>query len=91
MELISRKMPDNYTIFDCSCWHYGAANCCKAGIDTIIQTILDTPNGFLMHKGDFIEAITPQDKRYASCSIDPSLLTPQSQMKQVEKILIPIK
>jgi hypothetical protein len=91
MELIKRVMPDNYTIFDCSCWHYGALSCWKSGIDEIIETVKQTPNGFLMHKGDFIEAITPNDKRFASCSIDPALLTPQAQMKQVEKVITPIK
>lgn len=91
MELISRKMPDNYTIFDCSCWHYGSSNCWKEGIDEIIETVAQTPNAFFMHKGDFIECIPPHDKRYASASIDPSLLTPQSQMNQIEKILTPIK
>lgn len=44
-----------------------------------------------MHKGDWIEAVTPNDKRFSSSSVDVSLLSPDKQAEAVIEMLMPIR
>lgn len=93
MELIKKQMPRDYVIIDSSDYHYGSANCARESIKEMIDKVATNKNYFLINKGDSIEAILPNDKRYANCSMDikENLLTPQQQADAVIKDFSPIK
>lgn len=91
MEIVTRKMPLDFTIVDTSCWHLGSLGCHKDGIRQLVEKVATRKNYFLIHKGDMLEAIRPNDKRFAATSIDTKLLTPGSQAEEAVKILKPIR
>lgn len=93
MELITRDMPLDYTLIDSSDYHYGALNCSRDAIRAMIDKVATKRNYFLANKGDSIEAITPDDKRFASCSADVknNLLTPQQQADALITDFLPIR
>ena len=93
MELIKHVMPRDYVLIDSSDYHYGALNCSRDKIKEMINKVATKKNHFLVNKGDSIEAILPNDKRYASCSIDvrENLLTPAQQADAVVKDFYPIR
>lgn len=85
MELIKRQMPRDYVLIDSSDYHYGSANCSRESIKEMVNKVYTKKNYFLVNKGDSIEAILPNDKRYTHCSADvkDKLLTPQQQADAV--------
>lgn len=93
MELIQRQMPRDYTLVDCSDFHYGSLNCHRDGIKEMVARVQSKKDCYLVNKGDSIEAILPNDKRYASCGIDVKdrLLTPAQQADAVINDFLPIK
>lgn len=93
MELIQRTMPRDYVLIDSSDYHYGSLNCSRDKIKEMVNKVATRKNHFLINKGDSIEAILPNDKRYASCGIDikENLLSPAQQADAVVKDFLPIK
>jgi len=93
MELIQRVMPRDYVLIDSSDYHYGSLNCSRDKIKEMVEKVATKRNYFLINKGDSIEAILPNDKRYASCGIDvkEGLMTPAQQADAVVKDFMPIK
>lgn len=93
MELIKRQMPRDYVLIDSSDYHYGALNCSRDSIKEMVNKVKTRKNYFLVNKGDSIDAILPNDKRYASCSMDVAerLLTPQQQADAVVQDFMPIR
>ena len=80
MELISRELPKDCEIIDTGDWHIGPLNCNIEGIKQTIAYIKNNKNVFVFLKGDLIDAIKPNDKRYAHCVMgDLSLMTAQNQ------------
>jgi hypothetical protein len=93
MELIKKVMPRDYVLIDSSDYHYGSANCARDSIKEMINKVASRKDYFLVNKGDSIEAILPNDKRYASCSLDikDNLMTPIQQADAVVKDFMPIR
>lgn len=93
MELIQRTMPRDYVLVDSSDYHYGSLNCNRDKIREMINKVATKKNYFLVNKGDSIEAILPNDKRYASCSLDikERLLSPAQQADAVVQDFMGIK
>jgi hypothetical protein len=93
MELIKKQMPRDYVLIDSSDYHYGSLNCSREKIKEMVDKVATKKNYFLINKGDSIEAILPNDKRYASCGIDikENLLTPIQQADAVVQDFMPIK
>lgn len=92
MEIITREMPDNYILIDSGDWHIGPLSCYIKGFKQMVERVKKTKNAFLFGKGDMIDCILPNDKRFASCIMgDNALLTPQQQADEVITLLSPIK
>jgi hypothetical protein len=93
MELIQKQMPKDYVLIDSSDYHYGSLNCSRDKIKEMVEMVATKKNYFLINKGDSIEAILPNDKRYASCGMDikENLLTPIQQADAVVSDFAPIK
>lgn len=91
MEIIRKELPPNCTIVDTGDWHIGALNCHMKGIQKMLKRIADDPTCYVVLKGDLIEAIAPNDKRFAHCSQDVQFRTAQDQADYLIKVLTPIK
>lgn len=93
MELISSQLPLDCEIYDTSDYHYGALNCARDKIREVIDIVAANKRRFLINKGDSIDAVLPNDKRYASCAMDyrDMLLTPEQQADAIIKDFLPIK
>jgi hypothetical protein len=91
MEIISRVLPPNGTIVDSGDYHLGAVNCNKQALLKMIQRVKDDPTCFMLNKGDSIEAILPNDKRFTLCASDTELRTPANQRDWLIDHFRPIK
>lgn len=91
MELIRREMPQNYRLIDTGDWHIGSVNFHEDGVRKLVKQIQDSPDLFIVLKGDLIEGISPQDKRYNLRSIDDRFKTAQDQAEFCTELLKPIK
>lgn len=92
MELIkAENMPDNFTIADLSDFHLGSPNCAEESLQEVISEIADTKDRFLIFKGDAIEAILPNDKRYLHSAVKQGLQSPKQQADRVIDMFKPIK
>lgn len=88
MELISRVMPADYTLIDTGDWHLGNVNAHMGGIRECIER-LKHPDTYAVLKGDLLDSILPNDKRYASCSV--SIPTPMESLDILTEMLLPVK
>lgn len=86
-------MPLDYTLIHFSDMHYGALNCARDAIRAMIDKGQRKRNYFFANGGDSIEAILPNDKRYASCSVDikNNLMTPQAQYNAIVQDFWPVR
>lgn len=91
MEIIRRELPKDCTIVDTGDWHVGALNCHMKGIHKMLKRIREDENCYVILKGDLIEAIAPNDKRFAHCSTDVEMRTAQDQMAFLYESMLPIK
>jgi hypothetical protein len=91
MEIISKRLPADCTIIDTGDWHIGALNCHLDGIQKLIATIEANPNTYVILKGDLIEAIAPNDKRFVHCSQDVGFRTAHEQVDFLVSLLEPIR
>lgn len=92
MERIKAKnMPDNFTICDMSDFHLGSPNCAEETLIDTIEAIRQQEDCYVIFKGDSIEAILPNDKRYVHSAVKDSLKSPKDQADRVIEIMSPIK
>lgn len=63
MEVISHKLPRNGVVIDTGDWHFGSSNCVHDGIDRMLSK-LRKKNHYIILKGDLMETISPDDKRF---------------------------
>lgn len=93
MELIYREMPLDYEFFDTSDTHYGPLNCHREAFLEIVNMVAKKKNRFLIHKGDGIDSITPNDKRFSvvSTEIRNGWRTPQDHADLLIADLMPIR
>jgi hypothetical protein len=93
MEIIRVDMDEkDFTVSMFSDLHYGAVNCHRDLIRELISEAYEY-NKYLVNLGDNIEAITPNDKRYAHASMDVqnNLMTPQQQCEEVIADFHPVR
>ena len=80
MELIqAQNMPNDFTIFDMSDFHLGSPNCAEESLMETVETIRQQENCYVIFKGDAIEAILPNDKRYLHSAVKEGLQSPKQQ------------
>lgn len=94
MEIINANhLPKDCTIVDFSDLHYGNVNCHREGIRKMVERIKNDPTCYCFNKGDSIDCIAPDDKRYSHMSVDweNSLFTAQAQAKAVSEDFMPIR
>lgn len=90
MELIKAVVPDDFFIFDMSDFHLGSPNCAEETLEKTIEYIRTVDNSYIVFKGDAIECILPNDKRYVhSCVTD--LRSPKEQADRVIEMFQPVK
>ena len=88
MELISRVMPDDYTLVDTGDWHLGNINAHMDGVKEVIERIKQ-PGVYAILKGDLLDSILPNDKRYSSACV--TIPTPMESLNLLTKMLMPVK
>jgi|ERR1019366_102790 hypothetical protein len=91
MEIIKHQMPDSFTICDLSDFHLGSPNCSEETLEDTVNEIARTENCFVIFKGDAIEAILPNDKRYLHSAVREGLQSPKQQADRVVEIFRPIR
>jgi hypothetical protein len=95
VEITTVKLPKsgNADIYLSSCQHYGALNCSRSSIRQMVEDVGSTAEARLILLGDMIDAITPNDKRWQTTSVDwkDRLITPQDQAKMLVTEFSPIK
>lgn len=91
MEIIkTQPMPDNFTVCDMSDLHLGSPNCAEETLQEVISQIEKDKNCYVIFKGDAIEAILPNDKRYMHSCIKEGLQSPKQQADRVVNFFKPI-
>lgn len=93
MEIIRRKMPQDYEMWLFGDLHLGSINCNREGVRGMIaEAKARKGEVFLANLGDNIEAILPSDKRWASCAIDwqNKLMTPGDQLEWLVREFGPV-
>lgn len=91
MELIRHEMPMDFTIYDMSDLHLGSPNCSELTLQGVIKEIRTTKDAYVIFKGDAIEAITPNDKRYTNTCVLDQYKSPKHQADRVIELFRPIK
>lgn len=94
MELIkSGPLPENMQLYIIGDTHMGALNCSESSIRQLIDTISSEDDSYMVHLGDAIECILPNDKRFATCSVDwqRKCVTPEEQAEAVVRLFSPLK
>lgn len=90
MEIITRELPDNYTLIDTGDWHLGSVNCNKEAISDLVAAVKRRKNCYMVIKGDICDGIVGADKRWAAHSVDYSIPTPQEQAEEATALIKPI-
>lgn len=84
MELIqANNMPDDFDVYDISDLHVGSPNCSEESLMSVIEEIKNSDNSYFIFKGDAIECILPNDKRYVHSAVKNDLKSPQDQSNRV--------
>lgn len=91
MEIIKVKMPDSFTVCDMSDLHLGSPNCAEETLMELVEQIRTTKDCYVIFKGDAIEAILPNDKRYLHSAVREGLQSPKQQADRVVEIFRPIQ
>lgn len=92
MELIkAENMPNDFTICDMSDFHLGSPNCAEETLRETVAAIAKEKNCYVIFKGDAIEAILPNDKRYLHSAVREGLQSPKQQADKVVEIFTPIR
>ena len=91
MELIKAEgMPNDFSLADLSDFHLGSPNCAEEKLEDAIRDIAADPRCYVIFKGDAIEAILPNDKRYLHSAVKDSLKSPKEQADRVIELMMPI-
>jgi hypothetical protein len=90
MELIRHDMPRDFTIFDLSDFHVGSPNCALETLQQTIDGIKRKKNAYIVFKGDAIECILPNDKRYTHTCVMDEYKSPKAQADKVIEMFKPI-
>jgi len=81
MRIIEHELPQDHQIIFHSCWHEGSVLKYQKVIDQIIEEIVSVPNTYLVHLGDWAEALLIDDPRY-----NPEADEGYSPLKQYQTI-----
>lgn len=86
-------MPKDYRLVHASDLHLGPLCCFKEGIQDMVDEIKNNDDMYLAFTGDAIDAILPNDKRYAHATMNKAewLMSPQQQADAVIALFEPIK
>ena len=79
-------MPDNFSICDMSDFHLGSPNCAEETLIETVEAIKAQDDCYVIFKGDAIEAILPNDKRYMHSAVKEGLQSPKEQADRVISI-----
>ena len=90
MELIRHELPLDFTIYDMSDFHVGSPNCALETLQGVINEIRDTETAYVIFKGDAIECILPNDKRYTHTCVMDEYKSPKAQADKVIEMFTPI-
>jgi predicted phosphodiesterase len=88
MEYIIREVKPNHTVRLISCTHGGTVFQHTEGINELIEEVATTKNDYLLHHGDWIDALMANDKRF--CLEGSDKTTPIEQAKREAKRFKPI-
>lgn len=91
MELITAVVPDDFVLYDMSDLHLGSPLCSLGSLKEVIAEIAANPKARVVVKGDAIESILPNDKRYVHTGVMDDYKTPQAQADKVIELFTPIK
>ncbi|MFA5387847.1 MAG: hypothetical protein WC322_05715 [Candidatus Paceibacterota bacterium] len=70
----SCKLGQTFTLWPISDIHLGSANCDKGAFFKTVDTIRQDPNARWIGVGDYVEWITPKDKRWHAGGIDKQII-----------------
>jgi hypothetical protein len=70
MEFISANIPKDCRIFDTGDWHVGPHGFDEGGLDDMLAEVREDKNARMILKGDLIDAISTDDKRFCSLTYD---------------------
>ena len=65
---------DTYTLWPIGDIHLGSANCDKTALFKVVDTIRQDPNARWIGMGDYVEWITPKDKRWHAGGVDEAIV-----------------
>ena len=88
MERIVKEIPLDCEIVLISDTHIGSKKAHITGIQRAVDFVKEKPNRFWIHLGDWIEAITTDDKRYETETTEQPI--PELQAKEAIEIFEPI-
>lgn len=91
MELIKCQMPETFNVYDTSDFHLGSPNCAEETLQGVLDIIRDDPKGYLLFKGDAIEAITPGDKRFTHTCVLERYKSPEYQAARIIEMVRPVQ
>lgn len=91
MELITAVVPEDFVLYDMSDLHVGSPLCSIGAIQEVVAEIAANPKARVIVKGDAIECILPNDKRYVHTGIMDEYKTPKAQADVVIDLFMPIK
>ncbi len=91
MQRVEKELPRNCEIVFTGDTHGGSKLTHYDGIQQIVEYIGTHENCYWEHGGDWIEAITTDDKRFSAQTALSFLPTPQEQAKEMIKIFKPIR
>jgi len=83
MRLLTQEVPKDFNIFQISCTHFGSRLCHQTGINTLLEMVnskyegVKAKHNYVIHHGDIIEAICPDDKRFFSVTISQPMILSQ--------------
>ena len=81
MQRIIKDLPYSCEIIFTGDTHWGSYFTHEDGIDFLVDYVRSKPNRFLIHMGDWIEAITVDDKRFDPRTTDEPI--PDEQANQI--------
>lgn len=87
MRILEKELPADHDIVLATCSHEGALGQDKEGFLGMLEWVREGKNRYLIHLGDYVEAITVDDKRYDSRIYNNSVL---QQYTEVLRNLEPI-
>ena len=88
MQRIEFDAPMDFNLIDHGDTHLGDLLCSYSGIERLMEYVLAEPYRYWIHKGDWIEAITTDDKRFNEDTAER--ITPSQQRDKAIKLYKPI-